>query len=710
VVENAVDRIARFIVDHARRILAVTAIITLVATTMLFRMSFNADVTEFLLEGNATGEEFAALQEKYDTADPINIIVSLPAGETFRSKDALLELIDYRDALEATPGVAAVGTMVPEANPFTGEPLTAEAIAAAPDMAIAAALAQNPTSDLLLSDDGRRTLILVVPGDDATSLARDLDDVAAPASFDIVLSGNPVIFASVIDILGWFLLVIPPLIIGLLLFTFYATIGDRRLTILAVIPALLGSLWTFGLLFGLGIKVDIVTVIVPIFVLIMGSADGLHFVTHFQDEAGRYKDEVDRVRSALSQVGIPMILTTISTAAGFLSLLATEVRPIRQLGLFAAIGITFAGIISFFFLPALLARLHIEPSHHRALIGPRIVAGLKWLVVRPRIAGVFALALLIFGSVFVPRIEVNSDQLFFFKPNDPVRESFALAEEVFGAATPLTGEFAFDPAGGIGGLDAVAAASGDLEALPGVTQVFSVADVIPLLPAEQASAVLAGDVQLPLGKMVSEDGLRFALFTQDRTSADLQSWLDYADGSDTVRTLTGMPVLWDEIARLVVRAQIGSLIAAFALVSLLLFASYRRFKETLISLLPIALTVFALIGFIAATGIQLSLITAIVSSIVIGVGIDYTIHFFAAIDYARPEGPGYVLRAIDRAGRPIVANALGIALASTALWLSPLLPHSQISMILWFSMVVAALTALTLIPALLPRDGTAAPE
>ena len=101
-----------------------------------------------------------------------------------------------------------------------------------------------------------------------------------------------------------------------------------------------------------------------------------------------------------------------------------------------------------------------------------------------------------------------------------------------------------------------------------------------------------------------------------------------------------------------------------------------------------------LLAFIAATGINLHLVTAMASSIVIGVAIDYAIHFVAAIDHARPAGDGYVLRAIDKAGRPILANALGVALAMTALWLSPFKIHPQISMIFWVSMITAALTAL----------------
>ena len=119
--------------------------------------------------------------------------------------------------------------------------------------------------------------------------------------------------------------------------------------------------------------------------------------------------------------------------------------------------------------------------------------------------------------------------------------------------------------------------------------------------------------------------------------------------------------------------------------------------------MPITLTLVALLGFVALSGIQLNLLTAVISSIVLGVGIDYAIHYVAAIRHAQPDGDGYVMRAIDKAGRPIIANALGIAVALTALWLSPLKVHQQVSMIMWVAMVTAAVTTLVVVPALLPR-------
>ncbi len=671
------NRIAAVIVGHARRILALTAVITLLALLMLSRMDFNADVASFVLEGNDTGEAFKALQEKYAAADPINVVVTLTGDGDFRTVEGLALLAELRDELGAVEGVAAVASVGP---------------------------GPNPLSRLLLAEDGRSTLILVTPEGSGLSVARRIGDVAAPSGAELALSGNPVVFASVLDKLSLFILVIPPAVMILLVLTFYATIGDRRLSVLALVPAALGAIWTFGLLFALGREVDIVTVIVPIFVIVMGSADGLHFVTHFQEEVAQ-PDPVVRVASALSHVGVPMVLTTISTAAGFLSLVFTDVQPIRQLGAFTAIGIGFAGIVSFFSLPALLSRLHIEPRHHAALIGPRVTAGLRALVRTRGPAAVLVVGLVGFAAATLPRLDVNPDQLFFFKADDPVRLAFEKTEELFGGATPLMGEFAFDPAAGPAQLEVLAEVSARFEDQPGVREVFSVVDLAAAAPPDQVAGLLGGDVELPVGAMASHDGLRFMLLPSDFTTDDLRGWLAFADSTPEIRVLTGMPVVWDEIARLVLDAQVVSLLVAFVLVTAMLLLAYRRLQQTLVSLVPIGLTVATMLGFVAVSGIQLNLLTAVVGGIVIGVGIDYAIHFVAAINHARPAGPGYVLRAIGRAGRPIVANVLGIAVALSALWLSPLAIHPQVSMIMWVAMLTAALTALVVIPALLPGDG-----
>ncbi len=698
------DRVAHFIVNRSRVVLALTAALTLLSVAMLFRLSFNADVSSFLLEGNPRGEEFATLQEKYQTTDPINVLASLPDGESFLEPARLADLASLRDEVLAVDGVVAVAAMVPETNPLTGQPLDPATVASLPPPVVRTLIDQSPVSELLLSADTQHALLIVTPNDDPTGTARRVTQVQSDV-LDLAFSGNPVVFATVLELLSLFLLLIPPVVIALLLAVFYSTIGELRLSALVIVPAALGSLWTFGLIFALGIEIDIVTVIVPIFIIVMGSADGLHFVTHFQHEAERTSDKVEQVSSALRQVGVPMILTTISTAAGFLSLLVTDVSPIRQLGLFTAVGISFAGAISFFSLPALLTHVPIHSRHEASLLGARVTELMRSAVRSRRPAVVLTVAILAFAAVGLPRLEVNPDQLFFFKDDDPVRTAFERTEEIFGGATPLSGEFVFDSSDPAGSLVRARSASDQLEELGGVRTVFSAADLADALPAEQLDAVLAGDAALPVGDLVSDDGLRFILLPASFTTSDLEAWLEFAADSPDVRVLTGMPVVWDEIARLVLRAQATSLVAAFALVAVMLAAAYRRLRETAVALAPIAMTVLTVLGFLALSGIQLNLLTAVVSSIVIGVGIDYAIHYIAAIDHARGEGDGYVLRAIDRAGRPIIANALGIAVALTALWFSPLKIHGQVSIIMWVAMLTAAAASIMVIAALLPRAG-----
>ncbi|MGZ8755786.1 MAG: hypothetical protein ACXW15_11425 [Acidimicrobiia bacterium] len=225
------DRIARFIVEHSRRVLAFTGVITLVSFAMLFRMSFNADVSKFITEGNERGEAWVALQDKYDTGDPVNVLVSAPEGRSLFEKDLLVNLVELRDRLASIPGVGQVGSIVPQVNPLTGAPLTADQVAVVPEQMIATFLGQNPLTDLLVSEDDRHTLMLVVPEGDSLQVGRAVADVTAPDGLELTLSGNPVIFASVLDKIGWFLIVIPPVIVILLLAVFYANVGDRRLTI-----------------------------------------------------------------------------------------------------------------------------------------------------------------------------------------------------------------------------------------------------------------------------------------------------------------------------------------------------------------------------------------------------------------------------------------------------------------------------------------------
>ena len=705
------DAIARFLVRRSRVVLAATAVLTLLAVAMLPRVSFDVDITSFLLDSTPEGRALAELQEEYGVGDPITVLLTRTGGEPFTNREGLAAVAATRDRLASVEGVSSVGALVPDEDPLQGRSLDAERIEQMPALVVAGlvqAVRTSPAADLLLSEDGRQTMLFVLPDGEPVEVAERVRDVDLPEGVEATFAGNPLVFAELLDALSWFLLAIPPAVIVLLLAVFALALGAPRLAALAIVPAVLGSIWTFGLIFGLGLEVDLVTVVVPIFVIVMGSADGLHFVSHLQDAAERGDEDEERVAAALREVGVPMILTTVSTAAGFLSLLATGVAPLQQLGAFVALGIGFAGVISFFTLPALLARIDIPPRGSRTRLGARVVRGLEALATRRRAAVAVALPLMAFAAFFLPRIEVVADPLFFFKEGHPVQASYERVAEAFGGATPLFGEFALDRSEPLGPqLEALREASAELEALPGIRDVVSAADLAGQLPPGQRDALLAGELTPPVGPMVTDDGMRFVVFP-DRVDAEaIQAWRDAVAEMPEVTAFTGTPLLFDALARVVVRAQGTSLALAFVLVAILLLVTYRRWSTTLVALLPLAVTVATLLAFLAASGIQLNLLTAVASSIVIGVGIDYAIHLIAALQHARAEGPGWVRRAIRVAGRPILANAIGVPVGLSALFFSPLAPHGQIATLMWVAMATAAVTTFAFIPAFEAREGVA---
>lgn len=701
--------VARFVVARARLVLAATLVVTAGALLMFPRLSFDLDVTAFLTDSNVEGRAFARMQARYGATDPITVLLTRQDGGRFDDRAGMVLVAQARDALAALPEVASVGSFLPETVPLLGGPVTPSAIAALPALALVA-LRAGPTTEILVSQDAASTMLVVQPAGDAIAAVRAVQGAAVPEALDVTLAGNPVVYAEVLDLLGWFLIAIPPLVLVVLILVFTATLGHPRLAVLALLPALLGSVWTFGVLFAFRLEISLVTVIVPVFVIVMGSADGLHFVAHLQDARRRGLARTDAVAAALAEVGVPMILTTVSTAAGFLSLVATGVLPIAQLGAFVAIGIALAGVISWFALPAAMTLLFERmPAGKRTPLGAHLDAGVARLASRRWVAWALVTALVAFAAIFAPRLKVDADPLFYFPADHPVRQGFERVAAAFGGATPLFGEFAIDPERPVEEqLAPLRDASRALEELPGIRAVVSLADILPRVPVDQRAAVLSGERPLPFGRMATEDGLRFVVLTADYDSADVAVWRAAAAAMPEVRVFSGTPMLFAALASQIARAQAVSLGLAFALVALLMWAVYRRVDRALLSLAPITLTVAVVLGFVSATGMNLNLITVVASSIVLGVGIDYAIHLIAAIEVARradPDAPGWVRRGLHAATRPIAANALGIAIGLTALQLSPLRPHHQISALMWVGMVVAALTTLVVIPAASPRRG-----
>jgi predicted RND superfamily exporter protein len=183
----------------------------------------------------------------------------------------------------------------------------------------------------------------------------------------------------------------------------------------------------------------------------------------------------------MEMVGKPILLAALTTMAGFISLAWTDITAMRQMGIFVTLGIGYAGFMALFFVPAVLSKLNVSAKHTESgssFMNRFVLGAARFRYVIP---AVFAVIVAV-SAVFIPRLEVESNQLMFFKESSEIRQTFAKVEATFGGAMPLTGE-AVNTKGIAALLDAqyageILTLERDMETLPGVKSVFSVFDMV----------------------------------------------------------------------------------------------------------------------------------------------------------------------------------------------------------------------------------------
>ena len=170
-----------------------------------------------------------------------------------------------------------------------------------------------------------------------------------------------------------------------------------------------------------------------------------------------------------------------------------------------------------------------------------------------------------------------------------------------------------------------------------------------------------------------------------------------------VKYIGGTVMLFTELSRRVVEGQLISLSMAVAAVAILLMIIFRSVAAGLISAIPIALSLVILFGLMGLLGIELGMVTALLSSIVIGVGVDYTIHFLWRYREERQKGLDSVTavkKTLTTTGRGIVFNAFSVIIGFIVMFISNFMPVKFFGFLIVVSIFTCLIGGLLLIPAL----------
>ena len=168
--------------------------------------------------------------------------------------------------------------------------------------------------------------------------------------------------------------------------------------------------------------------------------------------------------------------------------------------------------------------------------------------------------------------------------------------------------------------------------------------------------------------------------------------------------MSGMPFINKKLSDNLLYSQVVSLIIALILVMIIVSLMLHSFTKGLYASLPVIVTIAIIYGVMGYSGIPLNIATVLVASIAMGIGIDYSIHFFSYFNHSKANGntiPEAIRASIHVSGKAIIINFISVSLGFLTLVFSNLVPMIYFGIIIALSMLGAAMGALTLLPSIL---------
>ena len=534
--------------------------------------------------------------------------------------------------------------------------------------------------------------------------------------------------AEIISVDMFRLIPIAFLLIALILFLSFKSI---RGVILPLLTAGLAIVWAIGSFILMGFNLSMVTNNVPIIIIAVGSAYSIHVLNRFNQS--RKKSSKKALISSLSLIMLPVILSALTTMVGFLSFIfGSYLSMIRDFGILAALGTFYSALLALLFIPALLAIFPVKRKKskkgkfaidRKSLMNEYFLIPLYRLIItHPYRIVTFWVILVIIGITGIFLLQRSVSVSDYFKDDHPASIADRIMEEKFGGSKPLYVVFKGD-------IQSPEVLNGmvDFQKFllnsPYVTSTQSIADiVIKLNHAMGNEEVIPDDKsmiqqlwfilgQQDLSQLVTEDldeGIIMAKFNNegqaniDDFNASVKTYLSSNKTNDYTIELTGMPYVNSQLDKSLVKSQLTSLIIAIILVIAIVSLIFGSFIEGLYAGIPIFATIVTLYGFMGLVGIPLNIVTVLVASVAMGIGIDYSIHFISNFNLSLKKRQS-LHKAIEDtmllSGKAILINFISVSTGFLVLVFSELMPMAYFGGLIALSMLGSSMGALTLLPA-----------
>ncbi len=512
------------------------------------------------------------------------------------------------------------------------------------------------------------------------------------------------------------------------------------------VDAMLAVVWAMGLLIGTGHTVHIMSSMIPVFLMPAAILDDVHILSEFSD---RYRSLGDKRRALLEGMqGLyrPMLLTSLTSAAGFASLSLANIPPVRVFGLFVAFGIMAAWLFSMTIVPAVIsmmsdARLRRSLERKGApggLLLDRLLRPVRRIAfLRARAVLLVCLICLTVGVLGIARIQVNDNPVNWFKWNHPMRVGDRVMNRLFGGTYMAYVVAEGDKPGAIKEPEVVSYLDRlqiHLEEDPIVGKTSSVADIVKRINLVLHDNDPAYDRVPGSREAVSQFLFLFQSSGDpddldnfvDRDARKANIWVQMKNGDNQemhrienrLAAFThghpppsGLALRWSGLTYinktwqdLMVSGMLKAILGSFAVVFLLMVVEFRSLAIGMLSMVPLCFAILFSYGLVGWAGKDYDMPIAICSSLSLGLGIDFAIHFLArarqqygqTLDLAKTIGFMF-----GDPGRAIVRNAIVISIGFLPLIASTLTPYVTVGLFFGLLMVFSTVATLVVLPATL---------
>jgi len=687
--------------------LSIIGFLTLIGVIfLLVRMKVDVSGTALLPKEDPAYKSMKKMEEIFGSSRTMMVILKKRNGDVF-SDEVIKKLFKIEDKLKELPYVLKVDSILKAQKVslrFTIRGIDVKATPYFPEGSVSSFSKDILKDGLyvgnLIDPEGKViAFILQVEESDALKIVENIKEVFEEISsdFEIYMTGEPVADAeleSSIWILAFFY---PPILFGLIWFLYFLRLGSALAAVIPPVISIISALWTYEIASLIGIPLNILTATVGIFIIIVSSSYGLHFVDRYIE----YRLAMglqDSVRKTLESEKIPITLSAVTTAIAFLSFIFTPLSAFKQLGILVALGVMLSAISSLVLIIPVISLFDVHKIKRRYLV-LNVEFGKHW-----KTFSILAIiGIVISFSLLVNKIEVNMDQFSYFGSNSKVKVASDISNKYFGWTLPLYILIEKERPFTSEDQKVLREIVRRIEELDGVNDVTSILDVaesfkvpLPILQmlsrtTDEFKDLIRGNVLRLLVKTPYTDTLR-----TERLVKKIQEILK--DYDEYAFDVTGPVVVTASLNSKIVKSQFITVAVSFLFIFGLLVAVFRKIVISLVASIPIILTTFLNFILMAIVRISLEIATSIVSSMLMGLVIDYSIHFVSK--YLTMKS---IKKVIQEVGAVILSNSIGLSAGFASLLFAPLILYVKLGFLLCVGIFAGMILTILIIPPFLEK-------